>query len=271
VKKQLVKQGRPHYGSLPRRFRRPRLVLLGCGDVGLRFVRMYADRLHILGVVRRTEALDAVRAAGATPLRIDLDDLRASRRLRGLAPYVLHSAPPPASGKGDARTKHALQAMPQATAWVYLSTTGVYGDCGGARFDETRAVAPRNERALRRVAAETQLRRRAATGATRVNVLRVPGIYAGDRLPVERLQRGTPALIDADWPEIVGAVGTTSCQVCVVPGEVTTRSCTITTSGAMMGSRRRISRSSMRQKALSGFGKYRPLGSRRNSVLPSVL
>ena len=159
---------------------------------------MYADRLHIIGVVRRTEALEAVREAGATPLRIDLDDLRASRRLRGLAPFVLHSAPPPSSGKGDPRTKHALQAMPQATAWVYLSTTGVYGDCGGARFDETRAVAPRNERALRRVAAETLLRRRAATGTARVNVLRVPGIYAGDRLPVERLQRGTPALIDAD-------------------------------------------------------------------------
>jgi len=88
--------------------------------------------------------------------------------------------------------------MPQATAWVYLSTTGVYGDCGGARFDETRAVAPRNERALRRVAAEALLRRRAAIGAARVIVLRVPGIYAGDRLPVERLQRGTPALIDAD-------------------------------------------------------------------------
>lgn len=198
MKKRLVKQSSPHYGSLPRRFRRARLVLLGCGDVGLRFVRMYADRLHIIGVVRRTEALEAVREAGATPLRIDLDDLRASRRLRGLAPFVLHSAPPPSSGKGDPRTKHALQAMPQATAWVYLSTTGVYGDCGGARFDETRAVAPRNERALRRVAAETLLRRRAATGSARVNVLRVPGIYAGDRLPVERLQRGTPALIDAD-------------------------------------------------------------------------
>jgi len=198
VKKRLVKQGSPHYGSLPRRFRRARLVLLGCGDVGLRFVRMYADRLHIIGVVRRTEALDAVRAAGATPLRVDLDDRRASRRLRGLAPYVLHSAPPPSSGKGDPRTKHALQAMPHAATWVYLSTTGVYGDCGGARFDETRAVAPRNERALRRVAAETLLRRRAARGAIRVTVLRVPGIYAGDRLPVERLQRGTPALIDAD-------------------------------------------------------------------------
>jgi nucleoside-diphosphate-sugar epimerase len=111
---------------------------------------------------------------------------------------VLHSAPPPAEGRDDPRTRRALAAMHRARTWVYLSTTGVYGDCGGARFDETRAVAPRNDRAVRRVAAERALRRRAARGAIRATVLRVPGIYAAERLPLERLQRGTPALVDAD-------------------------------------------------------------------------
>jgi len=154
--------------------------------------------MRIVGIVRRAEAFGAVRAAGAVPLRADLDDVRSCRRMAGLAPRVLHSAPPPAAGRDDPRTRHALAAVPHARHWVYLSTTGVYGDCGGAFVDETRPVAPRNERAVRRVAAEGLLRRRAARGAIRATVLRVPGIYATDRLPIERLQRGTPALIDAD-------------------------------------------------------------------------
>ena len=173
-------------------------MLLGCGDVGLRFARLFGDRLRIVGVVRRAEARDAVRTAGARPLRVDLDDRRAAARLGGLAPRVLHSAPPPAAGSGDPRTRHALAALHRARAWVYLSTTGVYGDCAGALVDETRRVAPRNERAVRRVAAERLLRRRAASGAIRATVLRVPGIYAAERLPLERLRRGTPALIEAD-------------------------------------------------------------------------
>lgn len=174
------------------------MLVLGCGDVGLRFARRYADRLAVFGVARRAEALDAVRAAGARPLRADLDEPRTLRRLAGLAPRVLHSAPPPTAGPDDPRTRHALTALRASRIWVYLSTTGVYGDCGGARFDETRTVAPRNDRAVRRVAAERRLRRRAARGAIRATVLRVPGIYAGDRLPIERLQRGTPALVEAD-------------------------------------------------------------------------
>jgi nucleoside-diphosphate-sugar epimerase len=174
------------------------MVVLGCGDVGLRFARLFADRLRIVGVVRRADAAAGVRAAGARPLFVDLDDRRAARRLAGLAPRVLHSAPPPASGPGDPRTRHALAALHRARTWVYLSTTGVYGDCGGARIDETRPVAPHSDRAVRRVAAERLLRRRAARGAIRATVLRVPGIYAAERLPIERLRRGTPALIDAD-------------------------------------------------------------------------
>ena len=81
---------------------------------------------------------------------------------------------------------------------VYASTTGVYGDCGGALIDETRTVRPANARAKRRVSAERQLRRAGARGAVRATIVRVPGIYAENRLPVARLERGTPALREAD-------------------------------------------------------------------------
>lgn len=184
--------------AAPRRLRRPRLLLLGCGDVGLRFCRRYGGRFAIVGVVRRPEARDAIRAAGALPMLADLDDRASLRRLSGLAPNVLHSAPPPGSGRGDPRTGRALAALHAARRWVYLSTTGVYGDCGGARFDETRPVAPATDRAERRVSAERLLRARAARGAIRSTVLRVPGIYAAERLPLERLARGTPTALDAE-------------------------------------------------------------------------
>lgn len=185
-------------GALPRAFRRPRVVLLGCGDVGLRFLNAFGARLRVFGIARRAEAMQDIRQAGGVPLRIDLDDRRSCRRLSGLAARVLHSAPPPTQGLDDARTRHAQAALPEARRWVYLSTTGVYGDCAGAWIDETRRVAPHNDRAIRRVAAEQRLRKQAARGGMQVVVLRVPGIYALERLPLERLQRGTPALCEQD-------------------------------------------------------------------------
>jgi nucleoside-diphosphate-sugar epimerase len=88
--------------------------------------------------------------------------------------------------------------LPDHAVLVYVSTTGVYGDCGGARFDETRPVHPQNARAQRRVDGEQALRQWARRSGSRLAILRVPGIYAADRLPLDRLQKGTPALIEAD-------------------------------------------------------------------------
>ena len=112
--------------------------------------------------------------------------------------------PPPLQGEHDPRTRALLQALARGgrvRRLVYASTTGVYGDTGGARFDESRGVAPASARARRRVDAERAVRwfgRR--TGAV-VSILRIPGIYAGDREgghPREWLQRGTPVLAEAD-------------------------------------------------------------------------
>jgi nucleoside-diphosphate-sugar epimerase len=87
-----------------------------------------------------------------------------------------------------------LRILPRGGRLVYVSTTGVYGDCGGDQFDETRPVAPKNSRAVRRVDAERMLRQWALRAHARLSILRVPGIYAADRLPLERLRQGTPAL-----------------------------------------------------------------------------
>src|SRR5258708_767417 len=98
----------------------------------------------------------------------------------------------------DNRTGPGAAARSWPIRMVYASTSGVYGDCGGAWIDETRPVRPDNARAKRRVSAETQLRRATRRGVLNASIVRIPGIYAGNRLPLTRLQKGTPALAPAD-------------------------------------------------------------------------
>lgn len=245
-----------------RTLRRPRVLIVGCGDVGLRCVARLLPRSRVFALTSHVARAGELRAAGTIPLVGDLDVRTSLARLAGLAPVVLHLAPPPKTGDADTRTRALLAALaaprrqparyrqraqfrgrvctgglvdrfatlaapatrfaigvPRGKApivpegvgraaarpgsrapvrLVYASTTGVYGDCGGARIDETRAVHPANARAMRRVSAEQQLRAATARGAVRATIARIPGIYAATRLPLARLGKGTPALIDAD-------------------------------------------------------------------------
>ncbi|CAN5455348.1 NAD-binding protein [soil metagenome] len=185
---------------MPHRFKTPSLLIVGCGDVGMRVARLLVGKVRVLGLTSSHERLAGLRAAGIVPIEGNLDEPSSLLRLSGLADAVLHLAPPPGRGNVDTRTANLIRVLATSDRLrriVYGSTTGVYGDCGGARFDETRAVAPRTDRARRRVDAEEQLRRFGCTGGVSVTVLRIPGIYAGDRPgghPRERLARGTPVL-----------------------------------------------------------------------------
>ncbi len=79
-----------------------------------------------------------------------------------------------------------------------LSTTGVYGDCGGAWIDETRAPQPANLRAKRRVSAEQNRCGAPPRGRESPQALRgFQGIYAGNRLPLARLEKPA-SVVDAD-------------------------------------------------------------------------
>jgi nucleoside-diphosphate-sugar epimerase len=222
------------------------MLIVGCGDVGLRCVKRLRTRARIFALTSQPARVAELRAAGATPIVGDLDAPRSLRRLAGLAPTVLHLAPPQKAGADDLRTRALIAALaaprrlraaaqcvaptrrqrlaraqgacmpagaaarivpdaPFASAQriaplrvVYASTTGVYGDCGGALIDETRPVRPANERAKRRVSAERQLRRASARGTLAASIVRIPGIYARERLPLARLEKGTPALAAQD-------------------------------------------------------------------------
>ena len=191
-------------GALPSRFRRPRLLIVGCGDVGQRVAAQLPPGVRLLALTSSPDRLASLRALGLTPLQGNLDQPATLRRLSGLATRVLHLAPPPTENltdwRRDPRTLSLLRALRLRSlphAVVYGSTSGVYGDCAGEWVNEVRAVNPGTPRAQRRVDAEQQLRFFGRASGTRVHALRIPGIYAPDReggTPRPRLLKGTAVL-----------------------------------------------------------------------------
>ncbi len=182
-----------------------KILIVGSGDVARRILSRLAQRTpgaRVYALLRDAARAAEWRAAGATPVLADLDDRASLQRIAGLADVVLHLAPPPGEGRNDTRTRNLLAALGKAKSLprqlVYVSTTGVYGDCGGAQIDETWPLNPESARAGRRVDAERRLRAWGGRCGVGVVILRAPGIYAADRLPLERLQKGLPALAEAD-------------------------------------------------------------------------
>ena len=164
-----------------------RLLIAGYGDIA----RRAAPRLEL-------------RYAVAPLSRRHGFDLDRPETLAGLpeGDALLHCAPPPQTGTTDPRTGHLLAALESRgilpARVVYVSTSGVYGDCGGAWVDESRAVHPQTDRARRRVDAERGLALWCSARGVALVILRAPGIYAADRLPLARLRAGTPVLRDED-------------------------------------------------------------------------
>ena len=187
-------------GALPARFRQTRVLIAGYGDIGQRVARLLPRRVRVLALNREAGRVAALRAQGVRPLAGDLDEAASLRRLAGIASRVIHLAPPPATGQDDPRTAALLRALAlrrPPLALVYGSTSGVYGDCGGALVAETRPLNPGTARARRRAAAEARVRAFGRLTGARASILRIPGIYAPDReggTPRQRLLQGTPAL-----------------------------------------------------------------------------
>jgi nucleoside-diphosphate-sugar epimerase len=175
-----------------------RVLLIGCGDIALRTAELLRGRVRLYGLTRRPEDIRRLAQRGIVPIVGDLDRLASLDRLRAAPFAVVHFAPPPAEGRDDPRTARLLAALAKGQIipqrFVYISTSGVYGDCAGARVDESRPRAAQTPRARRRVAAEERLRRWARRFGVRLVILRAPGIYAETRLPLDRLKQGTPVL-----------------------------------------------------------------------------
>ncbi len=183
-----------------------RLLLVGFGDVAARLTRQLLA-LPPAWRVGATVRSPAARARAASfelrPFHADLADRQSLFRACAWAQAIVHLAPPPNTGQTDPHTQHLISALGRPyrdhpLPFVYVSTTGVYGDAKGGAVLETTPTRPQSARAVRRCNAEERLRHAASRGLVRLTILRAPGIYAQDRLPLERLKAGTPALQAAE-------------------------------------------------------------------------
>lgn len=179
------------------------MLIVGCGDVGT----ILAQRARAAGeavrcMVGTAPSARRLQELGLDALACDLDQESPALQDCGDLSRIHYLAPPPASGSRDPRLRRFLDALPADVRprIVYVSTTGVYGDCAGDWVDETRAVNPQVDRARRRRDAELQLQAWAAAGRGEFVVLRVAGIYGPGKLPLERLRKGLPMVGEDEAP-----------------------------------------------------------------------
>lgn len=180
------------------------VFIVGCGYTGFKVAQREQERgAQVRALARSSARAERLHSASIEPVSGDLDDRVSLRALSLDGAITYYFVPPPPDGVDDPRLRTLLDAVrphAQPRRIVLLSTTGVYGDCGGMWVDEERAPNPQTDRARRRLAAEQELRAWARTHGVPFAILRVAGIYGPGRLPVERLQRGSPVLREAESP-----------------------------------------------------------------------
>ena len=175
-----------------------RLLLVGCGDIALRLVDKVKERYKIFGLSRSVDKLSIIRDRGLIPILGDLDDINSLNKISGISNEIVYLAPPSPQNNLDKRTSNLLRALnstgilPQRL--IYISTSGVYGDAQGRVVSEVSRVRPQSLRARRRLNGENLVRSFGKTTGVAVSILRVSGIYSKDRLPISRLQQGTPMI-----------------------------------------------------------------------------
>jgi len=177
------------------------LLIIGCGDIALRTIPLLQGHYRLYALVRNPSKAEGLRKLGVTPIIGNLDNRPSLSKAAGLADVVLHFAPPDRLGRIDTRTRNLLSALSTRllpSRLIYISTSGVYGDCDGDLVSETRTVNPQSDRARLRVSAERQIRSWATRNHVNANLLRVPGIIAADRLPVDRIKAGSPAIVASE-------------------------------------------------------------------------
>jgi len=167
-------------------------LVVGTGYVGQRFLAQESTE----------EVIGLSRSSVPSPQRIEAYDLDIGGNIPVPLPdqyIVLYTVPPASEFESDVRLERLLEQLsPAPQRFVYISTTGVYGNCDGGSVDEETPVNPQADRAMRRVAAEELLRSWGAENSCEALALRVPGIYGPGRLGIERVRQGLPLIAESD-------------------------------------------------------------------------
>lgn len=171
-----------------------KIWIVGCGDIGLRVSKLYYNDILVSrtidGIVSSQESVEKCKKQSIHAHVIDLDSHYVLEQSSFANAYVFYFAPPPSKGIEDTRLKFFLSNLTDLPRRIVLiSTTGVYGDSEGEWIDEETPINPQADRAVRRVSAENILRNWSLENNCEIQILRVPGIYANDRLPLARLEK----------------------------------------------------------------------------------
>ena len=174
------------------------VFIVGCGDIGRRVALTYREEgKSVTGLVRSPEKGAELEALGIRAVIADLDDPTTLAGLDTAGKLLFYFAPPPGGGHEDPRVRNFCAAIPPDAAparIIYMSTSGVYGDCGDTIVTEETPAIPLTPRGKRRLHAETLFREWGAERRVPVITLRVTGIYGPGRLPVSQLTSGQPVL-----------------------------------------------------------------------------
>lgn len=174
------------------------LWIIGCGDIGRRVAKLYQGK-SIHGIVQSTESEIACKKLGINIERLNFDSDFSFTEERVKDAEIFYFMPPPSQGKQDTRLQRFLEIVNELPRRIVLiSTTGVYGDSKGEWIDESAPLHPVAERAHRRISAEKSLQHWSKQFDKEFMILRVPGIYAEDRLPLARLEKGLPVVNEAE-------------------------------------------------------------------------
>ncbi|MEN8180824.1 MAG: SDR family oxidoreductase [Pseudomonadota bacterium] len=179
------------------------VTIIGCGDIGSRVAKACLARGdRVQGWVRTPASLERLRDLEIPDMQVDLDAPAAV--IPGIHNHQLfYFAPPPAAGQEDHRVARLIQLCRESVSpsrVIYLSTSGVYGDCQGEWVDETRPPNPVVDRARRRLDAESRWKAWSRETGGELVILRVAGIYGPNKLPLQRLQSGQPMVSEEDSP-----------------------------------------------------------------------
>ncbi|MEE9351112.1 MAG: NAD-dependent epimerase/dehydratase family protein [Thiotrichaceae bacterium] len=180
--------------------------IIGYGDIGRRLGKLYQkEGIQACVTVRSKQSLQAAKKEGKKGYQLDLDmknvlsfptDINNAK--------LFYFVPPQREGRKDTRIDRFLRQVSaqknKLKHIVLISTTGVYGNCNGDWVNETRMITPHVDRAQRRADAEQQLIDWANQNKCQYVILRVPGIYAKDRLPITRLEKGLAVVRESESP-----------------------------------------------------------------------
>ena len=155
----------------------------------------------VTALVRSEESAARLRELGIATVEGTLDDPDTLPGLPTRGAVVFYFVPPPGGGNVDTRVRNFCAAVTpgdEPRKLVYISTSGVYGDCGDETVTEETPVNPQTARARRRLDAETALRAWGKERGIAVVILRVTGIYGPGRLPLQQLTSGQPVLLESE-------------------------------------------------------------------------